>query len=94
MNCHYCCPNHHNLENNIRSKDFLYICDICKTELQGNQIMYNKFTGEVKNLNNTATQTQASPEFISNLQNGYANAKTEQARQEILQVAKSKGIQL
>jgi hypothetical protein len=41
MNCHYCCPNHHNLENNIRSKDFLYICDICKTELQGNQIMYS-----------------------------------------------------
>lgn len=41
MNCHYCCLNHHILENNIRSKDYYYNCDICKSEFQGNQIMYS-----------------------------------------------------
>jgi hypothetical protein len=41
MNCHYCCPNHHNLQKQIRNKDRFYICDICKSELKGDQIMYS-----------------------------------------------------
>jgi len=41
MNCHYCCPNHHVLTKAIRNKDFYYICDICKSELKGDQIMYS-----------------------------------------------------
>lgn len=41
MNCHYCCPKHHNLKNNIRNNDFYYICDICKSEFIGNKIIYS-----------------------------------------------------
>jgi hypothetical protein len=41
MNCHYCCINHHSLQKQIRNKDNFYICDICKSELKGDQIMYS-----------------------------------------------------
>jgi hypothetical protein len=41
MDCHFCCPNHHVLTKAIRNKDFFYICDICKSELKGDQILYS-----------------------------------------------------
>jgi len=41
MNCHYCCINHHILQKKIRNKEFFYICDICKSEFKGDQIIYS-----------------------------------------------------
>jgi hypothetical protein len=41
MNCHYCCPNHHNLKKGIRNKESNYMCDICKSEFNGSQILYS-----------------------------------------------------